>query len=247
MTSDIGPAFIEQTKYKHLPESEQQQGMPQPPLEAPLALGGSILNLPSPDTIQTDLKHSIEARSTTRKYQPTSITQEELAYLLWCTQGVKGISGNNYATRRNVPSAGARHAFETFVLANRVDGLASGVYRYLALEHKLEEYLVVDAIADRVTAACLDQSMVKEGAVTFLWAVDIARMAWRYGQRGYRYIFLDAGHVCQNLYLSAGTIGCGVCAIAAYDDDQLNDVLDLDGENMFVVYLAALGKKLGSE
>ncbi|MBN2501777.1 MAG: SagB/ThcOx family dehydrogenase, partial [Anaerolineales bacterium] len=203
--------------------------------------------LPSPDAIHTDLKRLIEARTSTRKYQPTSITQEELAYLLWCTQGVKEITGDNYATHRNVPSAGARHAFETFVLANRVDGLPVGVYRYLALEHKLEEYIISERIVGELTSACANQEMVREGAVTFFWAADIARMTWRYDQRGYRYIFLDAGHVCQNLYLTAETIGCGVCAIAAYEDDKLNTALDLDGENMFVAYLAALGKKLGSE
>ena len=247
MATEIGPQFIEQTKYEYLTKSAQQQGVPQPPLEAPLDLGGDIRKLPSPDAIHTDLKRLIEARTTTRKYKTSSITQEELAYLLWCTQGVKEITGDNYATRRNVPSAGARHPFETFVLANRVDGLPVGVYRYLALEHKLEEYLSGERITGELTSACANQEMVAEGAVTFFWVADIARTTWRYGQRGYRYIFLDAGHVCQNLYLTAETIGCGVCAIAAYDDDKLNAVLKLDGETMFVAYLAALGKKLGSE
>ncbi|RPJ26119.1 MAG: SagB/ThcOx family dehydrogenase, partial [Planctomycetaceae bacterium] len=69
------------------------------------------------------------------------------------------------------------------------------------------------------------------------------RMAWRYGERGYRYLFLDAGHVCQHLYLAAEMIGCGVCAIGAFDDTALNNVLELDGEALFVVYGATLGKK----
>ncbi len=80
-------------------------------------------------------------------------------------------------------------------------------------------------------------------AVTFIWAAVPVRTVWRHRQRAYRYIHLDAGHVCQNLYLLAEAIGCGVCAIAAYDDDQVNAVLGLDGEDMFAIYLASLGKR----
>jgi SagB-type dehydrogenase family enzyme len=69
------------------------------------------------------------------------------------------------------------------------------------------------------------------------------RMTWRYGERGYRYLLLDAGHVCQNLYLAAEPIGCGVCAIAAFFDDKLNAALGLDGEKQFAVYLATVGKR----
>jgi SagB-type dehydrogenase family enzyme len=68
-------------------------------------------------------------------------------------------------------------------------------------------------------------------------------MVWRYGERGYRYLHLDAGHVCQNLYLAAQVIGCGVCAIAAFDDAALNEAWELDGEDLFVIYLATVGKR----
>jgi SagB-type dehydrogenase family enzyme len=68
-------------------------------------------------------------------------------------------------------------------------------------------------------------------------------MCWRYGERGYRYLHLDVGHVCQNLYLSAASIDCGVCAIAAFDDDRMNQLLGFDGENEFTIYVAAMGKK----
>jgi SagB-type dehydrogenase family enzyme len=68
-------------------------------------------------------------------------------------------------------------------------------------------------------------------------------MTYRYGERGYRYLHLDAGHVCQNLYLAAEAIGCGACAIAAFEDDEVNRVLGLDGESRFAIYLGAVGKK----
>jgi SagB-type dehydrogenase family enzyme len=84
---------------------------------------------------------------------------------------------------------------------------------------------------------------VLHSAVTFLWVAVVERMTWRYAERGDRYLLLDAGHVCQNLYLAAEALGCGVCAIAAYDDALLNAELGLDGENLFVIYLASLGVK----
>jgi SagB-type dehydrogenase family enzyme len=94
-----------------------------------------------------------------------------------------------------------------------------------------------------ITHACLDQKQVETSAVTFIWAAVVKRMAWRYVERGYRYLFLDAGHVCQNLYLAAEAVGCGACAIAAYHDDLLNQALGLDGENIFAIYLASVGKR----
>ncbi len=69
-------------------------------------------------------------------------------------------------------------------------------------------------------------------------------MYWRYSERSYRYLHLDAGHVCQNLYLAAEAAGCGVCAIAAFDDDLLNKALDVDGESQFAIYAASLGKRV---
>ncbi|HEY3312047.1 MAG TPA: SagB/ThcOx family dehydrogenase, partial [Anaerolineales bacterium] len=76
-----------------------------------------------------------------------------------------------------------------------------------------------------------------------IWVAVLARMRWRYGQRGYRYLHLDAGHVCQNLSLAAEATGCGICPIAAFNDDLLNGVLGLDGEEQFAIYMASLGKK----
>ena len=85
--------------------------------------------------------------------------------------------------------------------------------------------------------------MVAASAVTFIWVAVVHRMAWRYGQRGYRYLHLDAGHACQNLYLAAESVGCGVCAIAAFDDEDVSRVLGLDGEDQFAIYVATVGKK----
>lgn len=129
------------------------------------------------------------------------------------------------------------------MLVNKVEGLELGLYRYLAVERKLLPLHLNTQICQDVISACCDQVFIGKSAVTFIWSADIYRMNWRYGERGYRYLHLDAGHVCQNLYLAAESIDSGVCAIAAFDDDKLNNILNLDGENQFVVYLATLGKQ----
>jgi SagB-type dehydrogenase family enzyme len=129
------------------------------------------------------------------------------------------------------------------LLINRVEGLAPGLYRFLAIEHKLLEVDLKPGLADRMVDACLQQRFVKSSAATFIWSAVVYRMAWRYTERGYRYLHLDAGHVCQNLYLAAAAIGCGACAIAAFDDEAVNQLLGLDGEEQLAIYLATVGKR----
>ncbi len=241
----IGREFMERTRYKYLSASAQRRGLPQPPLQAPYEGEAEPIDLPAPSEIEVpevDLRLAIEARESVRRYAEEPLTLAELSYLLWCTQGVKGVQGT-YATFRNVPSAGARHALETYLLVNRVEGLAPGLYRFLALEHVLVAVDLEPGVAEAVTKACWDQAMVQRCAVTFVWVAVAERMTWRYGQRGYRYMHLDAGHVCQNLYLAAESIEGGACAIAAFSDEDMNHLLGLDGEEQFVIYLATVGKR----
>lgn len=245
----IGREFMKGTQYDRLEPSDQSKGLPQPPLEMGVDAGKKVMSLPKPQTIRLGEKAFrglLEERRSLRKYAERSLTLEELAYLLWCTQGVQSVRGNT-ATIRTVPSAGARHAFETWLLINRVDGLTPGLYRYLALEHKLVEESLAQDLSDRITAGCLGQGFVGASAATFLWMAEVPRMKWRYGERGYRYLHLDAGHVCQNLYLAAESIGCGACAIAAFDDEELCKVLELNGEDQFIVYVATVGRKQEGE
>jgi SagB-type dehydrogenase family enzyme len=245
MENKIGIEFMRRTQPASLEPSSQSLGFPQPPLEVPCADNTPRVRLPDPKGVripQIDLRQAIEQRVSVRKYDQEPLSLEELSILLWLTQGVKEVT-RRPATSRTVPSAGARHAFETYLLINRIDGLQPGLYRFLALEHALIEVNLSAGIAEELTQACYGQKMVSSAAVTFFWAAEMERMTWRYTQRGYRYIHLDAGHVCQNLYLAGEALDCGTCAIAAFDDETLNGLLGLDGEERFVVYLAALGKK----
>lgn len=245
MSSSIGHDFYEKSKPQYAEPSQQTQGLPQPPLELDYPPASPLIALPEADQVQIqamDLRTAIEDRITVRHYSDEPLGLEELSYLLWVTQGVRQVTARP-VTLRNVPSAGARHAFETFLLINLVTGLEPGLYRYVAGEHAL---LLADVGADvngRLTKACFDQKQVASSAVTFFWAAVLERMYWRYGERGYRYLFLDAGHVCQNLYLAAASVGSGACAIGHYDDDLINAALGLDGERLFTVYGASLGKR----
>ena len=240
-----GHHFMQATKYDKLEPSPQSQQHDQPPLELPVADDIARIDLPAPDALDlapVNLREVITQRTTIRNYAGKLLSLEELSHLLWCTQGVKDMR-DTYATLRTVPSAGARHAFETYLLINDVEGLEPGIYRYIALEHKLIKLDVGEDLAHRMAKACLNQEQVVRSAVTFIWGAVVERMTWRYVERGYRYLHLDAGHVCQNLYLAAEVIGCGVCAIAAFDDDRINELLTLDGESQFVIYVATVGKR----
>lgn len=246
MRKGVGTEFMERTRYEALAPSDQTRGAPQPPLELalpPNALGR--VDLPAPSGLglgSIALRDAIGVRRSLREYSEEPLSLAELSFLLWATQGVRETVPGKL-TLRTVPSAGARHPFETLLLVNRIQGLPCGLYRFLAVPHRLAPLPAPVDVADRAAAAALGQEMVKESAATFIWIAVAERTTWRYGERGYRYLHLDAGHVAQNLYLAAESVGAGACAIAAFSDNEMNALLELDGERQFVIYLAAVGKR----
>ncbi len=240
---DTGKDFIRLTHYEHLTPSDQSQGIVAPELETPYAGSGPVMHLLKPVQQKTGtilLENTLTGRRSIRRFSHAPLSIEELSWLLWCTQGVQQVIPPS--TIRTVPSAGARHPLDTYVLVNRVKGLNAGLYRYIALEHAVGQVRMDAKIGPLLQEACLGQDMVTTAAVTFFWVADVYRSAWRYSERAWRYVFLDAGHVCQNLYLAAAPLECGVCAIAAFDDAKVNSLLGVDGENHFAVYAAVTGK-----
>jgi hypothetical protein len=174
----IGQEFMERTKYRYLSLSDQESHLPQPPLELPPDPHKPVFTLPKPETIVVpprDLRTAIEERHSVRSYAKEPLTLPELAFLLWCTQGVKKVSGT-YATFRTVPSAGARHALETYLLVNDVKGLEPGLYRYLALTHRLQQIELDPTLHIRTANACLDQQFIMRCGVVFLWVAVPYRM-----------------------------------------------------------------------
>ena len=241
---NIGKEFLEKTKEKYLGESDQTKGEPRPLFELEYDNSKPVIELPNPMKIKLkdkNLRECIEKRKSTREFSKTPLSLDELSYLLWCTQGVKEITSKYIL--RTVPSAGARHPFETFILIKNAEGLKPGLYRFISSKHAIIEINLDKNIAQKINEACGSQDLFEPAAAVFIWAAIAERTTWRYNERGYRYIFLDAGHVCQNLYLAAESIDCGACAVASYDDDELNKLLGLDGVNQFAVYLGVVGKK----
>lgn len=143
---------------------------------------------------------------------------------------------------RTAPSGGARHPFETYLFANRVEGVPAGLYRYLPLEHKLL-FLKEDPDQSRkVVEACCGQPFVAEAAALFVWTTIPYRTEWRYSVLSPKIIALDAGHLCENLYLAAESIGAGTCGIGAYFQEEMDQLLGIDGEEEFTIYAAPVGK-----
>ena len=226
-------------------ETDQSTGIPVPPVEKPYAADAKRITLPKPDTWKTipgaDVRAAIANRSSRRTYRKEVLGLEEVAFLLWATQGVRGkVTGGH--TYRTVPSAGCRHALETYVAALAIEGLEPAIYRYLPLSHELLFEFSEADLGERLVEATLGQTFVGKAAATFIWAVVPYRMEWRYGLAAHKVIAIDAGHVCQNLYLACEAIGAGTCAIGAYDQEVLDHLLRLDGEDEFAVYLAPVGK-----
>ncbi len=225
----------------------QQRGVNPPPLEKPAPPDALLFDLVPPSQFtsgQMPLIQAIARRRSRRAYKDAALTLEELSFLLWACQGIEKApppgAKNNIRAFRTVPSAGCRHPFETYVLANRVEGLTPGLYRYLPVEHKL--CLVRDD--EDVTAeihVASEEQYVLESAATFIWTVIPCRTEWRYLDHSHRVILMDIGHACQNLYLAAESIGCGTCALGAYDQKQMDAALGVDGEEEFTIYLAPIG------
>lgn len=222
----------------------QSSGEPPPPVQKPVADGLAPVPLPPPESWRIpscELRVAIARRESRRCFVPEPLGVDELAFMLWCTQGVRAWR-HEAAVLRNVPSAGCRHPFETYLAVLNVEGFAPGIYRYLPLDHALVLERSPDHLAARLAAAVRGQRFASEAAVTFIWTAIPRRTEWRYAEASCKVIALDAGHVCQNLYLACEAVGAGTCAIAAYNQELCDDLVGVDGAEEFVVYLAPAGR-----
>ena len=222
--------------------SDQEKGMPPPPLQK--VPPGEIpdVALPSCDELGgMALRQAIERRRSRRKYSAAPLSAAELSFLLWATQGVQKVFREGMAAFRTVPSGGARHPFETVLVVRNVSGVGPGRYRYMPLQHGLRLECPAPS-REEVSAACAGQDFVATAPVVFLWTAVPYRTEWRYGPAAAKLMALDAGHVCQNLYLAAESLGLGTCAVGAYIQDAADRVAGVDGSSEAVVYIAPVGR-----
>lgn len=239
--------FLKDTIRKRIDFSgtDQNRGIEPPPIEKPfpgtavkidLAARHGVKRIP-----EIGLAEAIRNRKSRRTYLNQPLTLDELAFLLWATQGVRARIDGGHAYR-TVPSAGCRHALETYLCVLNVERLEEGIYRYLPLEHQLLFEFREDRLGEKIVAAAFHQPYPREAAVTFVWTAVPYRMEWRYDLAAHKVIAIDAGHVCQNLYLACEAIGAGTCAIAAYDQEAMDRLLRIDGVDEFAIYMAPVGR-----
>jgi len=222
----------------------QNRGVHPPPFQKPKPPGSRIIPLPPRSSWSIppcELQSAIANRQSHRHFTAAPLSLEELSFLLWSTQGVREVI-HEAAVLRTVPSAGCRHPFESYLAVVRVEGLESAIYRYLPLEHSLVQVREVDNLPVQLSAVTHGQTFCGRAAVTFIWSAIPERTEWRYGDASYKVIALDAGHLCQNLYLACEAISAGTCAIAAYNQILADELLGVDGEEEFCIYIAPVGK-----
>jgi len=234
-----GDEFLKNSKYTRgkLPH-HRLDWMIKPPVFKEY-LDTEYISLPPPLADEGEgLWTALSRRRSVRAYTEDPISLQNLSQLLWATQGITGHAGDHQL--RTAPSAGALYPIETYLSVNRVLGIDSGLYHYSPAHHRLD-LIAQGNFAKQVRAGALDQQIAEKSAVNFLWSAIFERSKWKYLQRAYRYIFLDAGHIAQNLALAAAALRLGICQIGAIYDDELNEILGLDSINESVIYMSTVG------
>lgn len=238
MKDGIGSEFQERTKNRRGGlDGHELDWNSKPPTYKTYPDAPHVL-LPPPLRNTTTFDEAIQARRSTRNYTADPIAIEELSYLLWSCTGIREHRGQH--AFRTAPSAGALYPIETYVVVNDVSGLASGLYHYSVRDNSLDTLRPGD-LGEEVAHGALEQDMCAFAPVVFIWTAVFARTLWKYGQRGYRYIYLDAGHIGAQLSLAATSLGMGSCQIAAMFDDEVNALLGVDGVEEGVVYMSVVG------
>ncbi|MGI6392112.1 MAG: SagB/ThcOx family dehydrogenase [Candidatus Izemoplasmatales bacterium] len=223
--------------------TDQMRKIPQPPLVKE-ASSEEIVRLPRDFNslkLNNDVLDIIYNRESHRIFTEESVTLLTLSFLLWATQGIKSIRGEKYATFRTVPSGGARHPFETYLIVRKIDGLKPGKYHYLPMKHELE-YLGSDPDLDtKIGISLANQRWAVSANVVLYWSIVPYRGEWRYAEFAHRIMLIDIGHVCQNLYLACEAAGLGTCAIGAFSRENCDKLFGLDGEEEFTILAAPVG------
>jgi SagB-type dehydrogenase family enzyme len=186
----------------------------------------------------------VAARRTVRDFADADLEVGELAKVLHQTYGCTGTlpySGGGRHLLRAAPSAGSLYPAELYVAVRRVRGVPAGLYHYELGEHALALLRPGDP-TERLYEVCCRQELAREAAATVLVAASFPRTKHRYGERGYRYVLLDVGHLMQNLLLASGALGIGAMTTCGFYDDAAGELLRLDGVDEAVLYVAFLGR-----
>ncbi len=239
MSTTIGDDFQAQTKYmrsKSLGGNLDWANKPEIYKSYP---SSKIIQLPNPFQKTTpSFTEVLQKRKSIRSFSTQPLSKVDLAFLLWSSTGIQRAE-HGYEFR-TAPSAGALYPIETYIAANNVEDIEKGVYHYNIKNHSLEE-IKLGSFGVNLAHAALDQEMCADASVVFIWTAVFRRSKWKYSQRAYRYIYLDAGHIAQNLALAAASIACGSCQVGAFFDDEVNSIVDIDGIEESAICLSVGG------
>ncbi len=196
------------------------------------------VELPGPCDLSIE-KRTFMKRRSRRKFSSGSVTLSSLSTVLWFSLGV---TGEDYGfVRRTFPSAGALYPTEGYVVVELVEGLEPGIYRYDPFAHVLHG-LVSGNFMKPLAEACLYQEWISGAQFAVVLTSVVGRMTSKYGDRGFRYIYIEAGHVGQSIYIVCEALGLGTCAVGAFFDDELARLLGVDGEKEVPLYVFPVGR-----
>ncbi len=186
------------------------------------------IQLPKPkEKGLTSIEETLNKRISVREYTRGSLRLEHISQLLWAASG-----RNLY--RRTAPSAGATYPLETYLVAGEVEAMEPGVYQYAPSNHSLQ-MLTAQDVRRQLSRAALGQQMVIEAPASIIIAAEYERTAGHYGQRGVRYVHMEAGHVGQNVSLQAIALNLGTVMIGAFDDMGVKEVLGIREEPLYII------------
>jgi SagB-type dehydrogenase family enzyme len=236
---NLGEQFQETTKHRRDTLRGRVLDWTRKPMTYKEYPGVKAFVLPTPASSTTTFDQAVRDRRSVRDFEPRPLSLEDLSYLLWVSTGIRERRGQHEF--RTSPSAGALYPIETYLAINSVSGLEQGIYHYGIREHRLELLRLGD-LGNEVAHGALDQEMCAQAPVDLMWTAVFVRSVWKYGQRAYRYIYLDAGHIAAQLSLAATALGLGSCQIAATYDDEINGILGIDGRKESILYMSVVGR-----
>jgi len=199
--------------------------------------------LPSPKTDgNVSVEKALMNRRSHRHFQDKAISAEQLSQILWAAYGITMPRPDHPNLRgglRTTPSAGATFPLEIYAIIGNVEGIEPGVYRYISEEHKIVRTIDRD-VRSELTQAALRQRMVMEAPASVFFSAVFNRTTGVYGERGRRYVYMEIGHSAQNVYLQAEALGLGTCAIGAFSDGRVRELLQFPA-NEEPLYLMPIG------
>ena len=194
-----------------------------------------IIKLPKPEYSGITVEEALLKRRSQRNYSDKPLSIDYLSQLVFAAGGVTSERGG-----RTAPSAGSKRPMEIYLIVNSVEGLEPGIYHYAAKQHSLEKIKSGNYSKDIISAG-LEQGMLGEADVTFVITAIFDRVRQKYGERGFRYSYMEAGHISQNIYLQSASLGIGSVCVGAFFDEKVNKLIGVDGIGEATIYLHAVG------